>query len=80
MARDIGEGHVLVTERTFSRLKSHEMDKLQFELNRLLRRVRGAQPALDATKEVQLRQRRMQRLRGAQRVLQAYLQRTRRQA
>ncbi len=80
MARDIGEGHVLVNERTFTRLKGHEMDKLQFEMDRLLRRVRGTQPALDATQELQLRQRRMQRLTGAQRMLQAYLQRTRRRA
>lgn len=78
MARDISEGHLLVTERTFARLKDREMDSLGFELDRLLRSVRGSQPETGATREVQLRQRRLQRITGAKRMLTAYLQRTRR--
>jgi len=78
MARDIAEAHVLVTERTFVRLKNHEMDKLQFEIDRRLRSIRGNQPALDATSELQLRHRRMQRLNGALMMMRAYLQRRRR--
>lgn len=80
MARDICEAHLLVNERTFSRLKDREMDTLQFELDRLLRSVRGTQVETGATRETQMRQRRMQRLTGAKRMLQAYIQRTRRQA
>lgn len=78
MARDIGEGHLQVTERTFTRLASQEMDKLQFELERLVRSIRGNQPALDDTVEIQIRQRRLQRLTGAQRMLNAYALRSRR--
>jgi len=78
MVRDIAEGHILVNERTFTRLKGEEMEKLQFELTRRMRSVRGQQPALDATREVQNRQRRLQRLAGARRILQAYQLRTRR--
>ena len=78
MARDVAEGHVLVTERTLTRLEGHEMDKLQFELKRLLRSVRGSQPPLDAVKEIQIRQRKMQRLRGAQRLMKSFLLRRRR--
>jgi hypothetical protein len=78
MARDIAEGHVLVTERTLTRLKIQEMDKLQFELERLLRGVRGSQPPQDAIQEIRIRQRKLQRLTGAQRMLQAFLLRSRR--
>ena len=78
MARDIAEAHVLVTERTFARLKNDEMTKLQFEIDRRLRSIRGNQPALDATRELQLRHRRLQRLNGALLMMRAYLQRSRR--
>jgi hypothetical protein len=78
MARDISEGHLQVNERTFMRLKNHEMDKLHFELDRLVRSIRGSQPALDDTPEIQTRQRRLQRLTGAQRMLSAYVLRSRR--
>jgi hypothetical protein len=78
MARDIAEAHVLVTVRTFERLKTHEMDKLQFELDRRLRSIRGNQPALDATAELQLRHRRLQRLTGALMMMRAYRQGRRR--
>ncbi len=80
MARDISEGHLLVTERTFSRMKDREMDKLNFEMERRLRSVRGAQPETGATRELQIRQRRMQRITSAKRMLMAYLVKTRRRA
>ncbi|MDH3402836.1 MAG: hypothetical protein OES32_03360 [Acidobacteriota bacterium] len=80
MARDIAEGHVLVTERTFTRLKNQEIDRLRFELARLLTSLRGKPPAIDATQEIQLRQRRMQRLTSAQRMLESFLDSTRRRA
>jgi hypothetical protein len=72
MARDIAEGHLLVNERTFTRLKSPELDKLHFELERLVRSIRGDQPSLDDIPEIQTRQRKLQRLVGAQRMLSAY--------
>lgn len=78
MVRDIAEGHILVSERTFARLKGQEMERLQFELTRRVRSVRGQQSPLDETREVQNRQRRLQRLAGARRILQAYQLRTRR--
>jgi hypothetical protein len=70
MVRDIGEGYLLVTERTFARMPPTELDQVTFELDRKLREVRGDQPPLDATAELQLRNRRISRLVGAQRVLQ----------
>lgn len=71
MVRDIGEGYLLVTERTFSRLGAAEMQQLSFELERRVRQVRGNQPSLDDQKELQSRNRRLQRLVGAQRMLQS---------
>jgi len=80
MARDISAGHVLVTERTLNGLKSHEVDRLKFELERILRSTRGNQPALDATQELQERQRKISRITGVQRMVNAYIQRSRRRA
>ncbi|MGH9465416.1 MAG: hypothetical protein ACRD0X_07185 [Thermoanaerobaculia bacterium] len=76
MVRDISEGYLLVTERSFVRLQRGELDQLTFELDRRLREVRGEQPPLDATAELQLRHRRISRLVGAQRIL--HTSRTRR--
>ncbi len=72
MVRDISEGYVLVTSRTFVRLRPDELDQLTFELERRLREVRGEQPPLDETAELQVRNRRISRLVGAQRMLQAH--------
>lgn len=72
MARDIAEGFLLVTERTFVRLRGGEIEQLTFELERRVREVRGNQPSLDDQKELLARNRRLQRLVGAQRMLQAF--------
>lgn len=72
MVRDIAEGYLLLTERSFQRMRPEELHQLGFELERRVRAVRGTQPAIDDTAEVQARQRRLQRLTGAQRMLRAY--------
>ena len=73
MARDIGAGFVLVTDRTLNRMSRAEIDKLSFELERCLRGVRGTPSAdLEAT-ELQRRSRKMLKLGSAQRVLRAHL-------
>ena len=73
MARDIGEGFVLVTDRTLARMSRAEIEKLSFELERCLRDLRGeATAGLDAL-ELQRRNRKMLKLTGAQRVLRAHL-------
>ena len=73
MARDIGEGFVLVTDRTLARLSRPEIEKLSFELERCLRELRAAPTAdLDST-ELQRRNRKLLKLTGAQRVLRAHL-------
>ena len=77
MTRDITEGFVLVTERTFGRMEPGELNQLAFELDRHLREVRGAQPPLTDITALQLRNRRIQRLTSALFMLRAYKQKKR---
>ena len=74
-AKDIAEGYVLVTERTFGRFDAGQLEQLAFELDRALRDVRGEQPALDDLEAVQARNRKILRLRGALSMLRSYQQR-----
>ena len=73
MARDIGEGYVLVTDRTFARMSRAEIDKLSFELERCLRDLRGTATAGLEAAELQRHNRKLLKLTGAQRVLRAHL-------
>lgn len=77
MAKDIAEGVLLPTERSFARLQPGELDQLAFELERALRDVRGAQPAIDDMPAVQQRNRRMQRLNGGLTMLRSFRSRQR---
>ena len=65
MARDVAEGFLLLTERSFKTMTRGDLEQLSFEIDRHLRELRGDQPALDDTPAIQLRQRRMQRLNSA---------------
>lgn len=72
MARDIAEGYYTVTERTFVRMARSELDKLHFEIDRLLREVRGNQPDLEDLPAIQTRNRKIQRINTALMILRAY--------
>ena len=72
MARDIAEGYVLVTERTFKTLTRGDLDQLGFEIDRHLRDLRGDQPALEDVPAIQLRNRRIQRLNSAIVILRSF--------
>ena len=69
MARDIAEGYVTVTVRTVRRLGRPQVQKLEFELERRLRSIRGDQPPLDDVNALRDRNRRLGRITAAQRVL-----------
>lgn len=77
MAKDIGEGVLLVTDRTFLRLVPAELDQLGFELERALREVRGNQPSLDDQAALLQRNRRITRLTQAMTMLRSHQQRRR---
>jgi hypothetical protein len=72
MVRDIAEGYVLLTERSFRALSRGDLDQLAFELDRHLRELRGDQPASDDIPAIQLRNRRIQRLNSAVVVLRSF--------
>lgn len=74
-AKDIAEGYLLVTERTFRRFDPGQLDKLAFEIERAQRDIRGDQPDAEDLEAVQLRNRKLMRLKGALTMLRSYQQR-----
>ncbi len=74
MARDIGGGFVNVTERTFKAMTASDMNKLVFEIDRLLRELRGAQLGTDDIEVVKARNRKIQRLNTAVMISRTYRQ------
>jgi hypothetical protein len=77
MARDIAEGFILVTERTFGRMQRGEVEQLAFEMDRHLREIRGEQPSLDDLPAIQTRNRKISRINTAMMMVRAYLQKRR---
>jgi hypothetical protein len=72
MANQIGEGFILVSERTFKRLDRGELEKLAFEMDKLTRETRAVQPAIDDTTALQAKNRKLSRLTGAMSQLRSY--------
>ena len=77
MVRDIADGYILATERTFRSYGKKELGDFLQEANRLLQEVRAEQPALTDTMAIQKRQRRLQRLLQSLTLVGAVLQRQR---
>jgi hypothetical protein len=72
MAQQIGEGFILVSERTYKRLERVELEKLAFEMDKLLREVRAEQPSLEDIPALQQKNRKVSRLTGAISQLRSY--------
>ena len=72
MVRDISEGFLLVTERTFRLFGRPDLDQLTMEFDRLLRELRAEQPGLDEHAEQQKKQRKLQRVNTALVVMRAF--------
>jgi len=77
MAKDIAEGFVLVTERTFKTMGPADSGQLALEMDRLLREFRGENSSKDESTVVQARNRRIQRLNTALNVLRAHRMKSR---
>jgi hypothetical protein len=77
MTRDIADGFVAVTERTYRKMTVAQMGQLSHEIERMLRELRGGATANETTVEMQSRQRRIQRLNSALTVMRAYRQKVR---
>lgn len=78
MARDIADGFVQVSERTYKSMGEGEMAQLAHEIDRHMRELRGESGVQEGAADLQARQRRIMRLRHAMTVMQAYQQKTRR--
>jgi hypothetical protein len=77
MAQQISDGMILVNERTYKRLERPELEKLSFEMDKLLREIRSEQPAIDDVPAIQHKQRKISRLTGAINQLRNYQMRLR---
>jgi hypothetical protein len=75
MVRDIADGFLLVSERTFRAYNLREITAFTLEAERLLRELRSDQPPLSDIEAVQKRQRRIQRLQQAMTIANARLRR-----
>jgi len=72
MARDIAEGYFTVTERSFQRMDRGDLDRITFEMDRILRDVRSQQPDLEDIPAIKERNRKIQRINSALMILRAY--------
>ncbi len=70
MARDIANGFVMVSDRTFRRMQRPQMDQVRSEINRRLRDIRSQQPDLEDVQALRDRNIRIRRLNGALTILQ----------
>ena len=77
MVRELADGFIIITERTFKTYKPQELTDFQMEAERYLRDVRGAQAPAGDQEAIQKRQRRLQRLQQAITVANAVRSRTR---
>jgi hypothetical protein len=75
MAKDVAEGYVLITERTFHRFDAGQLDQLGFELERALRDQRGEPVDAEDPQAVQQKNRKLSRLTGAITMLRGHQQR-----
>ena len=62
MVRELADGFIIVTERTFKTYKPQDLTDFQMEAERYLREVRAAQAPAGDQDAIQKRQRRLQRL------------------
>lgn len=62
MVREMADGFIIVTERTFKIYKPQDLTEFQMEAEKLLREVRSNQPVATDVEATQKRQRRLQRI------------------
>jgi len=62
MVREMADGFIIVTERTFKQYKPQDLTEFQVEAEKYLREIRGNQPAVTELEATQKRQRRLQRI------------------
>jgi hypothetical protein len=78
MARDISNGHLLVTDRSLQPLNAGELNKLTFEIDRHTRELRGDQPDLNDINALRERNQKLARLTRVSRMIQLWRMENRR--
>lgn len=71
MAGQVADGYTLVTAVQLKRLTDTEMDQLQFELERIMRDLRGTAVPLDDIAAIQTKNRKLARINGVMQQIQA---------
>ncbi|HPW55541.1 MAG: hypothetical protein KA072_10250 [Thermoanaerobaculaceae bacterium] len=71
MAGQVADGYTLVTAVQLKRLTDPEMDQLLFELERILRDLRGTVIPLEDVAAIQTKNRKLARINGAVQQIQA---------
>jgi hypothetical protein len=65
MARDLGEGYILLNAGILKRMSLEELRQLSFEMQRLLTGIRSEQYPVDDISSLQIRNRKLSRLNSA---------------
>ncbi len=78
MVEQVTEGFVLITDKALRRYTRADLDRLVLELDKKMRSLRSDQPSLDDIDALRMRNRRLQRLGQARRMLEAARMRFRR--
>ena len=71
MARDIVAGYIALNSNTIKRFTPVELQQLRFELEKVQTTVRCEQPLQDDHEALQLRNRKLNRITGAIRIIEA---------
>jgi len=73
MARDIGEGLILINANSLKKFTPGELKQLQFELDKSQKEARAEQPAGDDTQAIQKRGRKLTRISAAMQMINSSL-------
>jgi hypothetical protein len=77
MARDVGEGYILLNQIVLKRMSKDELKQLRFEIDRLLTGYRSEQPPQDNVPALNTRNRKISRLNSAVSMINNQIQATR---
>lgn len=77
MARQVCDGHTLLSPNSLKRLTVDQMKQLEFEMDKKLRNTRGEQPDLNDQPALLDRNRRISRIEGQIRILRSTMQQKR---
>jgi hypothetical protein len=73
MAKDVGEGYVLLSAVLLKRMNSDELKQLRFEIEKILTTIRSEQYPFDDNNAIQTRNRKLSRLNSAVSMINGYL-------